>query len=57
MSDFVGTPEKIDVSLRGIAGTSTSTYKGTVRWAFEDDQGVVHTWDIPDTYYNKGTPF
>jgi hypothetical protein len=34
-----------------------ATRIGTVRWALEDDQGRVHSWDIPNTYYNAAAPF
>ncbi|CAB9521468.1 Retrotransposon protein [Seminavis robusta] len=57
MHDFIDQPVPVKVSVQGIGGSVTATYKGTVRWAIEDEQGVVHHFLIPDTYYNAATPF
>ncbi|CAB9508241.1 unknown protein [Seminavis robusta] len=57
MLDFIDVPVKVKVSVQGIGGSVTATYKGTVRWAIEDEEGMVHHFLIPDTYYNASTPF
>ncbi|CAB9505787.1 unknown protein [Seminavis robusta] len=57
MKDFIGKPTKVQVKVQGIGGTVTATYKGTVRWSIEDDDGMVHHFLIPDTYYNPSTPY
>ena len=57
MSDFVGEPKKIDKQVRGIGGDVQVTYVGTVRWSIEDDDGMVHSFTIPETYYNRGSPY
>ncbi|CAB9503016.1 unknown protein [Seminavis robusta] len=57
MKDFIGKPTKVNVTVQGIGGTVTATYKGTVRWSIKDDDGRVHHFVIPDTYYNPSTPY
>ena len=57
LSDYISKPQKVEVKVRGIAGTVSATYKGTVRWKIEDDAGVTHTWLIPDTYYHTTSPY
>ena len=57
MNDFVGQPTKVSTYVRGIGGMVKSTYMGTVRWSVEDDNGAVHTWDIPGSYYNESSPY
>lgn len=31
--------------------------KGTAKWTIDDDEGVAHTFLIPDTYYNQAAPY
>jgi hypothetical protein len=57
LDDYIGQPTKVNVRVSGIGGAVTANYKGTVKWSIEDDDGRVHTWLIPDTYYNKSTPY
>ena len=57
LQDYVQPPEKVNVRVKGIGGSVTATYKGTVKWSAEDEDGRVHTWYIPDTYYNEFTPY
>jgi hypothetical protein len=57
MSDYVGEPKRIDKQVRGIGGDVQVTYVGTVRWSIEDDDGMVHSFTIPETYYNRGSPY
>ncbi|CAB9530636.1 unknown protein [Seminavis robusta] len=57
MQDFIDTPKKVNVSVQGIGGTVMATYKGTIRWAIEDQSGRVHHFLIPDTYFNAATPY
>jgi hypothetical protein len=30
---------------------------GTVKWSIEDDEGVVHSFLLPNTYYNADSPY
>ena len=55
-SDFVGTPQRVNVRVRGVAGVATSGLRGTVRWPLEDDDGVRHILTIPNTYYVPRLP-
>ena len=49
--DFVpGTLVPVKKDVLGL-GTVSATLKGTLRWAFEDDDGVVDEFLIPDSYY------
>ena len=56
ITDFIGTPTKVRVRVKGISGKLQAGHKGTVRWKIEDDQGVKHTLDIPDTFFIKELP-
>ncbi len=57
LDDFVDTPKKTKVKVRGIGGDVSATMIGTVKWNIEDDNGVVHAFTIPNTYYNSGSPY
>ena len=57
LQDFVSPPRKVSVKVRGIGGDVQATLVGTVKWRVEDDDGVTHTWLIPDTYYNATSPY
>jgi hypothetical protein len=57
INDFVGTPIKVDVRVKGIGGSVVATHKGTVKWNIEDDQGKIHSILIPNSYYNKESPY
>jgi hypothetical protein len=55
LRDFIGTPRKVKKDLLGI-GKMRVCYEGTVMWSFEDDDGVVHDWPIPNTNYSPDIP-
>jgi len=55
--DFVGDMIEVNIPVRGIGGTVMATFKGTVEWRIEDDQGRVHAFRIPDTYLNVESPY
>ncbi|CAB9526635.1 Retrotransposon protein [Seminavis robusta] len=57
MLDFIDKPTAVKISVQGIGGSVMATYKGTVRWSIEDEQGKVHHFTIPNTYYNASTPY
>ncbi|CAB9529714.1 unknown protein (Partial), partial [Seminavis robusta] len=57
MKDFIEDPVRVNVKVQGIGGSVTATYRGTVRWSIEDDNGRVHHFVIPHTYYNPSTPY
>ena len=44
------------VPVKGL-GTSTGTYKGTVKWKWQDDQGRTFLFEIPNVIYVKDLPF
>lgn len=55
LEDFVGPMETCERSIKGFNGTSThSVKKGTLLWRWEDDNGVVHKFKIPGSYYIPG---
>jgi hypothetical protein len=57
LQDFLGTPTPTRARIKGIGGARVqATYKGTVRWSFADDDGRVHDFLLPDTYYSPGIP-
>ena len=47
---FIGKTKAVSRKVHGL-GTATILLEGTVRWRWEDDNGVVHTHDIPGTQY------
>ena len=56
LTDFEGVPTKVNSKVKGIGGAIYFTHKGTIRWSFQDDKGVSHTFLIKDSYYAKNTP-
>ncbi len=51
-SDFDGPLEKRNRVVKGFGGLHTTNIKvGTLKWSWEDDQGVVTTFRIPNSYY------
>ena len=45
---FIGKPKRVLTKATGI-GSAPCTLQGTVRWTWDDDDGVPHTKDIPNT--------
>ena len=54
--DFVTRPTAITCKVRWIAGSAKATYCGTVKWKIEDDNNIIHTFVIPNTYYITAAP-
>ena len=48
--DFIGTPKKVNHTVHGV-GTAPITLQGTVSWAIEDDDGVVHDMVIKNCLF------
>ena len=42
--------------IKRIAGSAKATYRGTVKWKIEDDNNIIHTFVIPNTYYITAAP-
>jgi hypothetical protein len=57
LSDFVTPPTRVNVDVRGIGGSVTASLMGTVKWSIEDDDGVVHSFLIHNTFYNADSPY
>ena len=50
--DFLGPLHECCRAIKGFGGTKTyNVYQGTLRWAWEDDDGKAHTFLIPQSYY------
>ena len=50
--DFVGPLNKVKRTIKGFGGTCHfDVFQGTIRWAWEDDDGKVHHFRIPESYY------
>ena len=50
--DFIGDLQECNRAIKEFGGTRTMNVKtGTLRWSWENDQGQVHTFDIPNSYY------
>jgi hypothetical protein len=51
-SDFDGPLEKSNRVVKGFGGSHTTNINvGTLKWSWEDNQGVVTTFRIPNLYY------
>ena len=51
-SDFEGPLRKCDRIVKGFGGSRTRNVKvGTLKWSWEDDQGVTTTFRIPNSYF------
>jgi hypothetical protein len=55
LNDFVGPMVDVQEDLHGI-GKVTACKQGTLKWSFEDDNGIVHSFLIPDSYYVPDLP-
>ena len=42
LTDFISPPKPINSKVKGIGGHAQATYKGTVQWKIQDDQGQSH---------------
>ena len=43
-------------TIKGFLGATTQTFKrGTLKWKWEDDRGITHTFLIPGTFYIPDT--
>ena len=50
--DFEGPLQECKRAIKGFGGTKTyNVYQGTLLWSWEDDDGKVHTFRIPQSYY------
>jgi hypothetical protein len=55
---FVGEVETIAITVSGIGGKQvTANKKGTVKWSYLNDDGCVYDHYIPNTYFNKESPY
>ena len=54
--DFMTKPRAIMQKVKGIAGSAKATYHGTVKWKIEDDNNIIHTFVISNTYYITAAP-
>jgi len=50
--DFIEPPTKSRTRVRGYNGQTNSTMVGTVKWKIADDNGKVHSFVLPNTYYS-----
>ena len=52
VNDFVSDLQPCNRSIKGFGGTRhTHIMKGTIQWRWCDDEGVVHKFNIPNSYY------
>jgi hypothetical protein len=51
-SDFPGELRPCTQAVAGFGGTlHYNVWKGTIRWTWDDDEGMQHTFSIPNSYY------
>ena len=53
INDYIEPPVKSEVKVRGYNGETNSTMVGTVKWKIKDDNGKVHNFILPNTYYSS----
>jgi len=53
INDYIEPPVKSSVRVRGYNGSTNSTMVGTVKWKIKDDNGKVHSFILPNTYYSS----
>ena len=50
---YIEPPVKSSVRVRGYNGRTNSTKVGTVKWKIKDDNGKIHNFILPNTYYSS----
>jgi hypothetical protein len=53
INDYIEPPVKSSVRVRGFNGSTNSTMVGTAKWKIKDDNGKVHNFIYPNTYYSS----
>jgi Reverse transcriptase (RNA-dependent DNA polymerase)/GAG-pre-integrase domain len=57
ISDFVKAPQKVIGRVKGMGGDKVAVEAvGTIRWTFDDDDGVPHAFLIPGSLYIPSSP-
>ena len=56
LTDFISPPKPINSKVKGIGGHAQATYKETVQWKIQDDQGQSHRFTLPNSYYVATAP-
>ena len=52
IDDFIGKVTKTDKTIIGFGGQKVcNVYTGTIGWSWYDDQGKLHKFKIPHSYY------
>ena len=51
LQDFIRKPTLMARKVKGIAGSAEAMYRGTVKRKIGDNDNMVHTFIIPNTYY------
>lgn len=52
ISDFVGPLKKVNRAIKGFGGEKTwNVYTGTIVWKWHDNDGQLHRFKIPNSYY------
>lgn len=52
IDDFIGPLRKVNRSIKGFGGESVmNVYRGTIVWKWHDNDGRLHRFRIPDSYY------
>jgi len=53
INDYIDLPVKSSFRVRGYNGSTNSTMVGAVKWQIIDDNGKVHNFILPNTYYSS----
>jgi len=57
INDYIKPPMKVNLRIWGLNGNVNTTYKGTVKWKFADNKGMVHDFILDNVYYCDTLPF
>ena len=56
LTDFIQPPQAISSKVKGIGGQAQAMYKGTLQWKIQDDQGLMHHFTLPNSYFVASAP-
>ena len=56
LTESIVPPQPINSKVKGTGGHAQATYKGTVQWKVQDDQGQLHHFTLPNSYFIASAP-
>ena len=56
LTDFMLPLQPINSKVEGFGGHAQATYKGTIQWKVQDDQGQSHCFTLSNSYFVASAP-